>query len=149
MLLLLVTQGIPANDIALFIPRFIVGVFFAMSGFNKLFTNQGHKNLIASLTGCQIPFVSFFCWWVAFWECFGGLAYAIGFLTAFHAAVLIIVCIVATVTTGPRKVNARSNFNTLDRATNWLFLPEILLMALLFVSVFSGSGKFSIDTFIQ
>lgn len=144
-LLNLLTSGISAPDLALTIPRATVGVFFAMSGFNKLFTKEGHRRITASLTGCRIPCVSFMCWWVPFWQFFGGLMLTLGFLSAFHAAVLAIVCIVATVTTGPRKVNSRDNFNCIDRATNWLFLPEILLIALLAITMLTGPGVYSLD----
>jgi len=141
----LFVSGLSAPALALAIPRIIVGSFFAMSGFNKLFTREGHRRITASLTGCGIPCVPFMCWWVPFWQFFGGLMLLLGFLTAFHAVVLTIVCIVATVTTGPRKVNSRSNFNCIDRATNWLFLPEVLLIALLAVSMAMGGGVFSLD----
>lgn len=144
-LLTLLTNGLPLPDVALLIPRLTVGVFFALSGGNKLFTYRGHTNLVASLKGCGIPCVSFMCWWVAFWEFFSGALLALGLFSAFNAAVLAIVCIVATCGTGPRKVNARSNFNWADRATNWIYLPELALLYLLAITMLAGPGAFSLD----
>jgi putative oxidoreductase len=144
----LLTKGISAPDLALTIPRAVVGVFFAMSGGNKLFTEIGHKNLCASLHGCRIPWVPVMCWWVAFWEFFSGILLTLGLLSAFNAAVLAIVCIVATWGTGPRKVNSRSNFNCWDRATNWLFLPEVLMIALLAITMLMGPGAYSVDNLL-
>lgn len=146
--LTLLTNGLPLPDVALLIPRLTVGVFFALSGANKLFTYRGHSNLIASLKGCGIPCVSFMCWWVAGWEFLSGLLLSLGLLSAFNAAVLTIVCLVATCGTGPRKVNSRSNFNAADRATNWIYLPELLLIYLLLVTMTAGPGALSLDAIL-
>lgn len=134
-----------AKDVALAIARMSVGVFFAISGANKLFVAQRHASLRANLTKNGIPAVPFMEWWVPFWEFSSGVMLAVGLLSAFSAGVLAIICLVALCCEGPRRVAAYSPINGPDKVADYLYLQEVLYLVLLAVNIVAGTGRFSLD----
>jgi putative oxidoreductase len=140
--------GFNAPDVALFVTRATVGIFFAISGFNKLFNPARHQSLVNNLTGNHIPDVKLMQWFVPFWEFTGGLMLAIGLATVFSAGVLLIICLVACECESAKRVEAYKPINAGDKVADYLYLQEILYMALLAVNVLAGSGKYSVDYFI-
>lgn len=141
-------HGFNSGDAALFLARFTVGAFFAISGFNKLFNACRHSTLKLSLTKNGIPYVPFMAWWVAGWEFVSGLMLAVGFMSAFSAGVLIIICLVACACESKRKVAGYNPINRGDTIACYLYLPEILYIILLSVNVLAGTGVYSIDALI-
>lgn len=140
--------GFNAPDMALLVTRVSVGVFFAISGFNKLFNSARHQSLVNNLKGNNIPDVKDMQWFVPFWELTSGVMIALGFATVFNAGVLLIICAVACCCESSRRVEAYKPINAGDRLADYLYLQEILYMVLLSVNVLAGSGKYSIDHFI-
>ncbi len=140
--------GFNAPDMALFITRVSVGVFFAISGFNKLFNPARHESLKNNLTANKIPNIPLMQWFVPFWELTSGALIAIGFATVFNAGVLIIICLVAFCCEGPRRVAAYKPINAGDTVADYLYLQEVLYILLLAVNVLAGSGKYSVDSLI-
>lgn len=134
-----------ARDAALAVGRVSVGVFFAISGANKLFVPQRHAAIRANLAHNGIPAVSFMEWWVPGWEFASGVLLAAGLLSAFNAGVLAIICIVACCCEAKRRVEAFGPINTPDRVADYLYLQEVLYLVLLAVTVFAGAGRFSLD----
>lgn len=137
--------GLSSPDSALLVARISVGVFFAISGFNKLFNPGRHKSLTANLTKNGIPYIPVMQWFVPFWEFVSGLFLAIGLFTVFHALVLMIICVVAACCEARKRVAAYSPINAGDVVADYLYLQEILYMVLLSVNILAGGGKFSFD----
>ncbi len=144
----LLMHGFNSPDAALFLTRVATGGFFAISGFNKLFNSGRHASLTANLVKNKIPYISFMCWFVPFWELWAGALLAVGMFTTFHAAVLMIICIVAAMCESRQRVEAYHPINTGDRIADYLYLQEILYMLLLAVSILAGSGKYSLDNLL-
>lgn len=142
------SHGFGLHDLGLAVVRVAVGVFFAISGYHKLFNRDRHARLVGTLISNKIPCVGFMCWWVPFWEFVGGLMLAVGLLTAFSAGVLLIICLVACRVEAPKKVAA---FHPIDRADvldDYLYLPEVLYIVMLLVTLLAGTGAYSVDALI-
>lgn len=144
-LLYTAAHGIAAPDAALALVRVATGTFFAISGFNKLFHHQRHLSLTANLVKNKIPCIPLMQWWVPSWEFVGGLLLAIGFMSAFAASVLTIICIVACMCEARTRVEAYHPINTGDRVADYLYLQEVLYILLLAVNILAGTGKYSVD----
>lgn len=147
-LLYTASHGFSAHDVALAFIRTGVGVFFAISGYNKLFHKERHAALRANLVKNKIPHVHIMEWWVPFWEFASGLMLAIGLLSAFNAGVLIIICVVACCCEAPKKVAAYKPINRSDAIADYLYLPEVLYIFMLAVNVLAGTGRYSVDALI-
>src|SRR5271154_582654 len=96
----LLFKGLGWTDIALFLNRVAVGTFFALSGYHKLFNMQRHRLFVDELTGLRVPGVRFNQWWVPFVEFLAGVAVAVGLLAPLAALGLLIIILVAIVTSG-------------------------------------------------
>lgn len=137
-------HGLLATDVALALVRIGTGTFFAISGFNKLFNKERHKSLLGNLAKNHIPYPQFNQWWVPGWEFVAGLTLALGFMASFSAMVLMIICLVACCCEAKQRVEAYHPINFGDRIADYLYLPEVLYLFLLAVSVLAGAGAFSI-----
>lgn len=141
-------HGFAVPDIALALIRIGAGVFFTMSGFNKLFNEGRHASLRETLVKDNIPCVFIMEWWVPFWEFTAGLMLTIGLLSAFSAGVLIVICLVAVLCEASKRVAEYKPINRGDAIADYLYLPEVLYIFMLAVSVLAGTGKFSVDALI-
>lgn len=144
-ILIVAAHGFGLHDVALAAVRAAVGVFFAISGFHKLFNKERHARLVRTLQVNNVPAVWFNQWWVPGWELVSGLMLAVGFLTAFSAGVLAIICIVACFCEAREKVAKYQPINLADTIDDYLYLPEVLYLVMLAVSVLAGTGKYSVD----
>lgn len=139
----------PHGDFALFAVRFVVGLFFFISGYHKLFNAERHASLVATFEADRIPLIRFNEWWVPFVEFLGGLYIISGFLTVCFAGLLFVVCAVATCADGIKRI--RSEYKVLDWADfvdDILYLPEVLYAVMLGIIILMGPGKWSIDALI-
>lgn len=144
----LLQHGLGLHDVALATVRVGTGLFFALSGWNKL-TNKGrHEAITETLRNDHVPFVGFMRWWVPGWELLGGSMLLVGFLTAFAAGVLMIICLVACNAEAKMRVDAYKPINGGDRVADYLYLPEVLYVLLLSVNLLAGTGIYSIDHLI-
>lgn len=141
-------SGLNAHDAGLAIVRIAVGVFFAISGFNKLFHAGRHASLCANLTKNKIPCVWFMQWWVPGWEFVSGIGLALGFLSVFNAVVLLIICLVAFACEAKSRVLAYNPINKADVVCDYLYLQETLYMFMLAVTLLCGPGAYSVDAII-
>ena len=141
-------RGIGSTDIALTVIRVAVGVFFMFSGYHKLFNAQRHRALVDELTALHVGAIRINQWWVPLVEFAGGAAVFIGLLTPLAALGLLVIVLVASVTSGRTRVMDYQPIDRADRIGDWLYLPEILyaFMLILFVSV--GAGPYSLDAVI-
>lgn len=144
----LAAHGFDAKDLALAIVRVTIGLFFAISGFNKLFHPARHASLKANLEKNRIPCVTLMQWWVPGWEFIAGAMLVIGMMSAFAASVLIIICLVACYCEAGEKVKRYKPINTGDRVADYLYLPEVLYIILLSVTVLAGTGRYSLDYYL-
>jgi putative oxidoreductase len=144
----LFAQGLNAPDAALAVVRVGAGTFFALSGYNKLFNKGRHQSLTNNLTKNGIPFIGFMQWWVPFWEFVAGTMLAIGLMSAFSSGVLMVICLVACCCEATKKVESYKPINTADRVDDYLYLPEVLYLFMLVITLFAGSGKYSVDALI-
>ena len=146
-LLDLVTHGLGQHDLGVAIGRAAVGIFFAISGFHKLFVPERHARLTRTLEADKVPFVPFMQWWVPFWEFASGVLMAVGLFTVFNAVVLIIVCLVACAAEAPSKVAKYAPINAADKLDDYLYLPEVLYVVMLAGVALGGAGPYSLDAF--
>jgi putative oxidoreductase len=141
-------NGIGGTDIALTLNRVAVGMFFMLSGYHKLFNPQRHRALADELRELGIHAVGFNQWWVPTVEFAAGCAVVIGFLAPLAALGLLVLTLVAIVTSGPQRIKANKPIDEADRIDDWLYLPEILYAFMLITVVSTGAGPYSLDALI-
>src|SRR5271169_2799917 len=84
---------------AILLVRISIGLFFAISGANKLFSAGGIKPVYDTLVTAKVPFPRQTAYFVSGVEFVGGALVAVGFLSSPAGAVLLIDMVVATITT--------------------------------------------------
>ncbi len=128
---------------AILLVRVSIGVFFAISGANKLFTAGGMKAVYDTLVQAKVPFPRQTAFFVSGVEFVCGSLLAVGFLSSAASVALLIDMIVAiltnTLSTVPKGL---SSLNWLDDV---LYLPEVLYVLFFIWLLCSGPGKFSVD----
>jgi putative oxidoreductase len=126
--------------------RVSIGVFFAISGGNKLFVAGGTKPVYDTLVRVKVPFPRQTAYFVSSVEFIGGSLLAIGLLSSVACVALLIDMTVATLT------NAVSTIPKDASGLKWLddffYLPEVLYMLFFIWLLVSGPGRFSIDYWI-
>jgi putative oxidoreductase len=128
---------------AILLVRISIGLFFAISGANKLFVAGGTKPVYDTLVKAKVPFPRQTAYFVASVEFVGGVLLILGFLSSLASVALLIDMIVATLTeatsTLPKRLSA---LNWLD---DFLYLPEVLYVLFFVWLICAGPGKFSVD----
>ena len=123
--------------------RVSIGLFFAISGGNKLFVPGGTKPVYETLVQAKVPFPHQTAYFVAGVEFVCGSLLTVGFLSSPASVALLIDMIVAiltnTLSTVPKGL---SRLNWLDDV---LYLPEVLYVLFFIWLIYSGPGKFSVD----
>jgi uncharacterized membrane protein YphA (DoxX/SURF4 family) len=141
-------KGLGWTDIALTLDRLAVGMFFMFSGYHKLFNAQRHRALVEELTALHVGAIRVNQWWVPSVEFAGGSAVLIGFLTPLAALGLLVIVLVASVTSGRVRMKDFQPIDRADRIDSWLYLPEILYAFMLILFVSAGAGPYSVDAAI-
>jgi putative oxidoreductase len=128
---------------AILLVRVSIGLFFAISGANKLFVAGGTKPVYDTLVAAKVPFPRQTAYFVASVEFVCGSLLTVGFLSSPACVALMIDMIVATLT------NALSTLPKGLSPLNWLddvlYLPEVLYVLFFIWLISSGPGKFSAD----
>jgi putative oxidoreductase len=128
---------------AILLVRVSIGLFFAISGANKLFVAGAIKPVYDTLVQAKVPFPHQTAYFVAGVEFVCGSLVAIGFLSSAASVALAIDMTVATLTeaigTMPKGL---SLLNWLD---DFLYLPEVLYVLFFIWMICSGPGRFSVD----
>ena len=131
---------------AILLVRVLLGVFFAISGANKLFVAANRKTMYETLVEAKVPFPGVMTYFVAGVEFVGGLLLAVGFLSSVACATLLVDMLVAILTAKlPRMPKGLSPLNWVDE---FLFLPEVLYVLFFIWLICSGPGRFSVDGWI-
>jgi putative oxidoreductase len=132
--------GPASGSVALLLNRIVLGLFFAISGFHKLFNKGRHEQLVATLRSSHIPLIGFNQWWVPAVEFLGGLALVSGVLAPLAALALAVECLIAVSTDGWKRIPAYRPIDKADWLDDLLYLPEVLAVAALLVVVGLGPG---------
>jgi putative oxidoreductase len=128
---------------AILLVRVSIGLFFAISGANKLFAAGGTKPVYETLVQAKVPFPRQMAYFVSGVEFVGGSLVAVGLLASPAGAALLIDMIVAVLTSAVATLpKGLSPLNWLD---DFLYLPEVLYVLLFIWLICSGPGKFSAD----
>jgi putative oxidoreductase len=128
---------------AILLVRVSIGLFFALSGANKLFVAGGTQPVYETLVKAKVPFPHQVAYFVSSVEFLGGSLVTLGFLSSPACVALMIDMIVATLTSALSTIpRGLSPLNWLD---DFLYLPEILYVLFFIWLIWSGPGKFSVD----
>jgi putative oxidoreductase len=124
------------------IARLAVGLLFFLSGRGKLFVPKRREQMRETLVAAGIPFASLNVLFVSIVEFMGGLLLILGALTPLACVMLGGVMVVASATSAIKTIKAPP---ILDWLSEFLYLPEVLYLVVLFWLFVSGPGWFSID----
>jgi len=128
---------------AILLVRVSIGLFFAISGANKLFVAGGTKPVYDTLVKAKIPFPGQTAYFVSSVEFIGGSLVSVGFLSSPACVALMVDMIVATLTSAVSTLPKGLSF--LSWLDDFLYLPEVLYVLFFFWLICSGPGKFSVD----
>jgi putative oxidoreductase len=128
---------------AILLVRVSIGLFFAISGANKLFVAGGTKPVYDTLVEGKVPFPHVMAYFVSGVEFVCGSLVTVGFLSSPACVVLLIDMLVATLMT---KISAvPKGLSSLNWVDDFLYFPEVLYMLFFIWLICSGPGKFSVD----
>src|ERR1700691_6343836 len=96
--------GVGWTDLAMTLSRIAVGAFFMHSGYHKLFNAERHRTFADELKALGVPAVGFNQWWVPSVEFAAGGAVLIGLLAPLRALGLLLIILVATITSGKQRL---------------------------------------------
>jgi putative oxidoreductase len=135
--------GSGLEQYAILLVRVSLGLFFAISGANKLFVADGTKPVYETLVKAGVPFPRQTAYFVSGVEFVAGSLLTVGFLSGPACAALLIDMAVATATSALSTLpKGLSPLNWLD---DFLYLPEVLYVLIFFWLICSGPGRFSVD----
>jgi putative oxidoreductase len=140
-------HGFGATDAALLLNRLVLGMFFAISGFHKLFVPRRHQEFRKTLAKAGVPLLGVMEWFVAGVEFLGGLAVVVGLLSPLAALGLLAVSAVAALTTGGDKL-PKEPLDPADTFDSVLYLPEVLYGAMATLVILAGPGAYSLDALL-
>ena len=128
---------------AILLVRVSIGLFFAISGGNKLFVAGGTKPVYETLVKAKVPFPHQTAYFVAGVEFGCGSLLTVGLLSSAACVALLIDMTVATLTSALSTLpKGLSPLNWLD---DFLYLPEALYVLFFVWFICSGPGRFSVD----
>jgi putative oxidoreductase len=128
---------------AILLVRISIGLFFAISGANKLFVAGGTKPVYDTLVKAKIPFPRQTAYFVASVEFVCGSLVTVGFLSSPACLALSIDMIVATLTEALSTLP--KGLSPLSWLDDFLYLPEVLYVLFFIWLICSGPGRFSVD----
>ena len=131
------------EQFSILLARISLGVFFAISGGNKLFVTSRTRQMYETLAGAGIPFPHFMTYFVSSTEFIGGCLLVMGLLSSLCCAALIIQMVVAITTV--RLATIRVGLSFLDWLDDFLYLPETMYIIILIWLICAGPGRVSVD----
>lgn len=131
---------------AILLVRVALGLFFAISGGNKLFIPRRTEVMYQTLVEGKVPFPRLMTYFVSGVEFLGGCVLAVGLLSNLACIALLIDMLVAILTA---KLPAmRKGLSALNWLGDFLYLPEVLYVLFFVWLICSGPGRFSVDYWI-
>jgi len=125
--------------------RVLIGIFFSISGGNKLLVPARFSMMEQTLAQSHIPFPHANAIFLSLVELACGAGLVIGLLTRLCALVLAVDMMVAVATNRIHSIQASGVLAWLD---DFLYLPEVLYWMILVWLIFSGPGGYSLDGLI-
>lgn len=131
---------------AILLVRVSLGLFFAISGANKLFVAGSRQTMYQTLVEAKVPFPHLMTYFVSGVEFIGGALLAVGFLSSLVSVALLADMLVAILTA---KLSAMpKGLSPLNWLDDFLYLPEVLYVLFFIWLICSGPGKFSVDQWL-
>ena len=128
---------------AILLVRVSLGLFFAISGANKLFVAGSRQTMYETLVAAKVPFPRLMTYFVSGVEFVGGCLLTVGLLSSLACVALLVDMLVAILTT---KLSAMpKGLSPLNWLADFLFLPEVLYLLFFVWLLCSGPGTFSVD----
>jgi putative oxidoreductase len=128
---------------AILLTRVSLGLFFAISGANKLFVAGGTQTMYKTLVEAKVPFPHFMTYFVSSVEFVGGSLLIVGLLSSPACAALLVDMVVAILST---KLSAiPKGLSPLKWFDDLFYFPETLYVLFFILLICSGPGKFSVD----
>jgi putative oxidoreductase len=134
------------EEFMVLLARISLGVFFAISGGNKLFVASEHKLIYETIVGAGIPFPQFMTYFVSLVEFVCGCLLIFGLLSTFCCIALIVDMIVAIVTV--QLATIAKGLSVLDWLDDFLYLPEVMYIIIFLLLISFGPGRLSVDHWI-
>jgi putative oxidoreductase len=131
------------EEYAILAVRIALGLFFAISGGNKLFVPSQTQTMYQTLVAAGVPFPHLMTYFVSSVEFVSGLMLIAGFLTSLACIALLGDMAVAILTA--KLAGLPKGVSPLNWLDNFLYLPEALYILFFIWLICSGPGKFSID----
>ncbi len=128
---------------AILLVRVSLGLFFAISGANKLFVAGSRQTMYETLVAAGVPFPHLMTYFVSVVEFVGGSLLTVGFLSSLACAALLVDMVVAILTS--RLSAMPKGLSPLNWLDDFLYLPEVLYVLFFIWLICSGPGKFSVD----
>jgi uncharacterized membrane protein YphA (DoxX/SURF4 family) len=141
----LILQGAQAPNAALTLNRVALGVFFAISGFHKLFNAPRHATLTRTLQDDGVHDLPVMQWLLPSAEFSGGCALIIGLLSVLAAFGLFVICMGALALDAVKRIRAWQPIDRADWLGDLLYVPEALYCIGLAVVMLAGPGQWSLD----
>lgn len=135
-----------AEQYAMVVVRVSLGLFFAISGANKLFTADGRKLVYETLVKAGVPAPRPTAVFVSCVEWVGGAMIAVGFLSSLACLALLVDMTVAILTTSLAGLPKGLAF--LSWLDDFLYLPEVLYVLFFVWLICAGPGRFSVDSWL-
>jgi putative oxidoreductase len=128
---------------AILLVRISLGLFFAISGANKLFVGARTQTMYRTLVEAKVPFPHLMTYFVSSVEFTGGCLLTVGLLSSLTCVTLLVDMLVAILTTNLSAMpKGLSPLNWLD---DFLYLPEVLYVLFFIWLICSGPGNLSVD----
>ena len=131
--------------VGILVARLAVGLLFFLSGRGKLFVPERREQMRETLVAAHVPFPELNVLVVSTLEFVFGLLLILGAVTPLACVMLGGVMLVAIATTALRNIKATSPLGWLSE---FLYLPEVVYLVILFRLFLSGPGWFSADRLI-
>jgi putative oxidoreductase len=128
---------------AILLVRVSLGLFFAVSGANKLFVAGSMQTMYGTLVEAKVPFPHLMTYFVSGVELVGGSLMIVGFLSSPACLALLVDMLVAILTT--KLSGMPKGLSPLNWLDDFLYLPEVLYVLFFILLICFGPGEFSID----
>jgi len=123
--------------------RISLGLFFTISGANKLFVPSKTQAMYQTLVEAKVPLPHLMTYFVSGIEFVGGSLLTVGVLSSLACVALLVDMLVAILTS---KLSAMpKGLSPLNWLDDFLYLPEVLYMLIFIWLICSGPGQFSVD----
>jgi len=131
---------------AILLVRVSLGLFFAISGGNKLFAAGSRQTMYETLVKAKVPFPHQMAYFVSGVEFVGGSLLTVGFLSSSACVALLINMVVAVLTSTLSTIP--KGLSPLGWLDDFLYLPEVLYILFFISLICSGPGRFSVDSWL-